>query len=187
MFKKLSYLALLWCALIGYTVLTGCCEEILNVCLTSDKIEVVAYDNSDSLAVEAGDDFVFGKALMLRMSFTGSSRYCSSPRPASFITSAYATSCGKTYVYKHLDTVASIAVYADKDYDAQHPAGTSLNDLFYMPLVESFNARQDRPYYFDLYALQSPAQRDSFVYTIKLVLTDGTNVEASTKRINIVP
>lgn len=187
MIKKLSYLVLLWCGVLGYSVLTGCCEQIVNVCLTSDQIQVVAYDNGDSLAVEAGEDFVFGKALMLRMSFTGPRQYCNNPRPASFINSAYATSCGETYIYKHLDTIASITVSADKDYDAQHPAGTALNDLFYIPELNIFNLRQERPYYFDLYALQSPAQRDSFVYTIKLVLTDGRNVEASTKRINIVP
>ena len=186
MFKKLSYLALLWCAVMGYSVLTGCCEELVNVCLTSDEVDVVAYNNADSLAVEAGDDFVFGKALMLRVRIGGYTMYCSKPRSASFINTAYATSCGETYVYKHMDTVASVTVYADKDYDAQHPAGTSLNDLFYMPVLESFNARQDQQYY-DLYALRSPAQRDSFVYTVKLVLADGRNVEASTKRINIIP
>lgn len=187
MFKKLSYLALLWCAVMGYSVLTGCCEELVNVCLSSDEIQVVAYDNADSLAVEAGDDFVFGKALMLRMSFTGYRTYCSKPRSVSFINSAYATSCDETYVYKHADTIVHMTIYADKDYDAQHPAGTELNELFYMPKLYVLNSRKDQPYYFDIYALQSPAQRDSFVYTVKLVLADGRNVEASTKRINIIP
>jgi hypothetical protein len=71
---------------------------------------------------------------------------CKKNKPFSFFNTAYATSIPIDYYL--FDTIKSINIISNHDYDAQHPSGTSLNDIFNMPTIDSMN------YYGDFYMPQ---------------------------------
>jgi hypothetical protein len=96
----------------------------------------------------------------------------------------------------------SIHVTADIDFDAEHPAGTSLNDYFiifnhnYMhtsTLDELHITNQyshlfyddPLPKYADLLLMELPTETGNFAFTVYFELKDGTNYLKTTESIRI--
>ena len=58
-----------------------------------------------------------------------------------FSSTANATSCGQEFTYHYKVPVTDILLTTDKDFDTNHPAGKSLNDLFAI----SVNYKENSP------------------------------------------
>ncbi|MBL7720110.1 MAG: hypothetical protein JNL72_14835 [Flavipsychrobacter sp.] len=75
------------------------------------------------------------------------------------------------------DSVVAYNIYADKDYDNQHPAGSSLNDIITTDDVPSRPLYGSRMY-LDFLVGKSPAQSgNQYVFTIELTQKDGDKLQ----------
>ncbi len=166
-------------------LVTGCCSERRNYCVTINKTQVVAYNNNDAEPVLANNTGVYGEALMLELNFHRNVAICYNRIDNSFFTSAYATSCKTIEDYNFDDSVTHVTIYANKDYDAQHPAGAELNIYFKMPDVSEFNQGKESTT-FRMYALKAPEQSGEYIYTVRVLLADGRTIEAPTESVNII-
>ncbi len=164
---------------------SGCCTERRNYCVTINQTYVAAYNNNDAEPVPANNSGVYGEALMLELNFHRNVDICYLGSNNTFFNAAYATSCRTSEKYNFHDSVIHVAIYADKDYDAQHPAGAELNEYFKMPDVAEFNQGKENTST-RMYALKGPEQIGGYVYTVKVLLANGTLIEAATEPVNII-
>ncbi len=130
-------------------------------CFKPMRITVTPIDNADSIEHAPYSKGVIAKAFILEYAFSIESYYCS--RNSFGFNNAYAqTSTSKTF------KVDSIHLASDHDFDAQHPAGTDLKDLFFKSTPYTWSGR------FSL--LHAPSDTGTHVFTIKAYTTDSIGI-----------
>lgn len=167
-------------------LLQGCCSERETHCISINTTYVVAYNNNGEEPVPAKQTEVYGKALLLELNLDRHVEVCYEGHSKGFFNAAYASKCVPVGDDKYIDSVTHVSIFADKDYDESHPAGTELNDYFKMPDISDYNDGSEATA-FRIYSLKSPQHKGEYTYTIKLVLADGSLIEATTDPINIIP
>lgn len=104
----------------------------------------------------------------------------------SFVNTAYAC----TPPIQNLDfqgAVKEVQIFADRDYDADHPAGSNIIDVFEKrdsnlnTAAPSNYKKYQWLHYYDL--VKIPAKRDTFQFTIRYVMNDSRVLQSNTKRI----
>lgn len=128
---------------------------------------------------------MYGEALLLELNLDRHLAVCYKGNKKGFFNTAYASSCKKFTEYRFADSVTYVAISANKEYDKQHPAGAELNEYFKMPDVSEFNQGNEITST-RMYALKGPEQNGEYVYTVKVLLADGTIIEAATEPVNII-
>lgn len=105
------------------------------------------------------------------------------------MTAAYATSC-RGEVYFTNDTVKSISITADRDYDENTPSNSGINDFFDLPPLSEFNELND--FYdkkdarsFDIKAVRPPNTAGNYTYSIRLFMTSGKILETSSQPVKL--
>ena len=170
---------------------SGCCgcgnseANRRTYCVSINNTTLTAYNNNDSEPVPAMNNDVYGEALVLELRLDNNLAICYQRRINPFINSAYATSCRYDELYRYADSITYVTISADKDYDTQHPAGAELNEYFKMPDVSEFNQGNENTST-RMYALKGPEQNGVYIYTVKVLLANGTLIEAATEPVNII-
>jgi len=154
-------------------------------CVSVNHTYVIAYNNNGIEPVPARESEVYGAALVLELNFDKNIAVCYKKKSNPYVKEAFAMSCRPFDYYKIADSITHITISADKAYDADHPAGTELNEYFKMPDIEEFNNAYDHTSKM-MYAIKGPDESGTYVYTMKVLLADGTFIEASTEPVNIL-
>lgn len=132
--------------------------------------EITDHTLADSAVVKATD---FGIAV----AFMQMSYQCREGSSFSLISTAYA--------YKpdmdayNMDTITSITISSDRDFDAAHPAGASLNDLFTIPdlsVINTSNAYYQNAFGFNLYLNHAPASEQYHRFTVNATTQSSSKV-----------
>jgi hypothetical protein len=102
-------------------------------CFSYNNADVIIYN---SVTHESSPDAIKGKELAFRVVLEGSTSVCYNERPGkwyehlSLISTAHAFAGPMPCPIRlQGDSVIAYNIYSDKDYDQEHPAGTSLNDI----------------------------------------------------------
>lgn len=187
MFKKALYVfASLFCISLLSSIAQSCCER--KVCASISKIKLIPKDNSGSELIDYKDS-VYAKSLLIYMDADTEEEWdkptCHSGLQfPSLITTANATSCA--YDLKG-EKVVNFDIYADKKYDANHEAGTKLNDLF--KIVDADQLYAGGRYSSSsvkLYLLSNPDDTGTYVFSVKMTLESGKILKAETDPIKLI-
>lgn len=184
---QVSFVVFLW---LQFSGCCGCGTNDANrrtYCVSINNTSLVAYNNNGSEPVLASaNDEVYGEALVLELNFDNNLALCYQRRNVNpFVNTAYATSCRYNDYYRYGDSIAYVTISADKDYDAQHPAGAELNEYFRMPEMSELNQENEMTSTM-IYAQHAPEQSGLYVYTMTVLLANGTVIESSTEPVNII-
>lgn len=125
---------------------------------------------SDSSSVKAAE---FGIAVAFRQN----SYQCKNENKFSFISKAYAYK--PSLQYYNLDTITSISITSDQDFDASHAAGSLLNDCFIIPDLDSINisnAYYDNAFGFNVLLNKIPSAEKFHQFTVKATVQSSNKV-----------
>jgi hypothetical protein len=125
---------------------------------------------SDSSSVKATE---FGIAVAFRQN----SYQCKNESNFSFISKAYAYK--PSIQYYNLDTIKSISITSNQDFDASHAAGALLNDCFIIPDLDSINisnAYFDNAFGFNLLLKKMPSAEKYHQFTVKATVQSSNKV-----------
>lgn len=163
---------------------SGCCGNQPQNCVHLNTIVVRAMDNSDSIAIAVSDKHVQSQSLLLRLSMYRNRELCS-VRPAfSLINEAYATfDCGLPEDIR--DSVSHLTITSNKTWDEDHVAGSDLTDFFEVPELNKENYTSNKTDV-DMIAKGEPADSGTHVFTVKLYLTNGDEMTASTEPVHLI-
>ena len=152
------------------------CKQVRNCNVISNMYGTYfneATDNTilDSSTIKATD---FGIAV----AFQQNTYQCK--KSNGWMNEAYANSPSSEYY--NLDTVTSLIITSNQNFDALHPAGTSLNEYFTIPKLDEFNISNNYIYQtfgFNLYLNQAPADNTLFHTFTVTATTQSSNVPFS--------
>ncbi|NDC41347.1 MAG: DUF5034 domain-containing protein, partial [Chitinophagia bacterium] len=150
-------------------LLHGCRPKNGPRCNKITSIHAVAFNNADSLPVTlAPGATVSSKAFMLRLLVTDTLQYCATT-PLSLLSSAHAEYAPRIWY----DTVDSIGIFADRDFDELHPAGSNLRQLF---LTGDTTTTGDRRHFTtrNFYLNATPDSARVYTFTIHVWLNRHT-------------
>ena len=163
-------------------------------CSDADRLSVDVYSAADFQPIAQGEA-VKATELMMYVNMHGSRTVCynqAQPLSNPFITSAYACS-PPTPSYTLTDKVTGVYITADRDFNANYPQGSSLNDVFRMPLLSSINVTGTDAYdgseqmigqnYY--YLDQKPEQAGDYTFTVTYTFESGKTLSISTAPITL--
>lgn len=153
------------------------------VCGSLDSISWKPYKTAANISVKATD-------LVIIATLLGNDVVCKSMKTNPFITSAYACT-PPLPIYNIKDSIESMSITSNNDFDTSHPAGTLLNDYFNMPDLNRFNTMMHNGGYgaaykaensFEFKLLQSPSDTGTHIFTLTLKHKSG-----NIRTVNCVP
>lgn len=185
LFKTRTALMSLIVALL-YTTLSGCCgcRNQDSYCVNINGTTFLALNNSDSTSRISKDETVPGLALVLELTISNDIKMCYSKPNNYFGKTAYALTCPGDK-YTHSDSITHVSITADRDFDAAHPEGAELNDLFYRDTELAQTNHNEQSNTFLYYAQKAPEQNGTYVFTATLTFGNGNVVESKTQRVNL--
>lgn len=151
-------------------------------CTTVETTYLTPYDNTTGSAINTNGD-VAAKDMTLRLGVGYAENICFKPRVNSWINAAYACSPAIETTKIIKDSVASVDIISNNDFDPQHKAGELLNDYFTLPATTEFSYQVADS--FDLQLMQAPADTGIHIFTLSINLTDGRKIESSTSSVRI--
>lgn len=188
MFKRL--LAIFVLLTVNITGITSCAPggvctiwvEPPTYCTKITGIDVIPTHKETGTAIFTKDTVSYDQlAIVLEVSET--QRSCYKPKPSVFGTSAYA--CSKIDNILVEDSLRSITITSNADFDDAHKAGTALNDLFEYPQLFYLNGIPlNEAYSFTLN--KAPQANYVHEFTVKLTLASGTVIENKTLPLTIM-
>lgn len=131
-------------------------------CSNPETAQLTPYDNADSTPHAPGAAGVKATAFMLELNINFSDYICKR-RTSLFVSQAYA---GPAY-YTPIDHVE---LTSDRNFDATHPAGSDLQDLFNHPNVSALNFYTPKT---NFYLLHPPSDSGTHIFTIKIYTIDS--------------
>lgn len=179
--KKLPLLLLVLLLSVNtiFFLLNGCCPDRGEHCGFYYQASIVAWNNADSTPSIATMP-VPAKALYLDVQLVDTSYLCSTPMLP--VNTAYAFKCSPFVKYEQID---SFSLTSNHDFDATHPAGTDLADVFKYDTGKDYSTRISIPR--KLYLMHSPTDTGTHVFTIHLFAADPTkNLSASTLPVKLL-
>jgi len=132
-------------------------------------------DNADSVMRMPSGDGVLAKAFLLVLTLEDTTYKCVKAPAHLPVNAAYAE-CIKS---SRLIPIDSIVLTSDRDFDAWHPAGANLKDLFHIPdSVKTYSGYRKSEYVHlgrnNLFLLHPPSDTGTHTFTIKLFAHDST-------------
>src|SRR5690606_6690675 len=111
----------------------------VNNCVSVDSIAVFNIDRATQQTIASGDTIAASSfALMLTILYDV--KTCMMYKYTNpFISSVYACDIAVTINNNIEDSIISLRIKSDVDFDPNHPAGTSLNDIFDLPETQVLN------------------------------------------------
>ena len=182
MIKKALLIVLCWTMTVLYV--TSCCGPT-DYCTSIETVEFEVYSPEGNL-VSGTDTSVNGSNFTLRLTISNQTNLCRSKVFIPGVTAAYAKSC-RGEVYFTNDTVKSISITADRDYDENTPSNSGINDFFDVPPISQLNDlfEFEDVRTFDIKAVRSPNTVGSYTYSIRLFMTSGKILEATSQPVKL--
>jgi|GEM_PF-7033887 len=183
-FRTLSITVLLMGgSTIIFCLLDSCCKTCGPKCKQIISIHLETIDNADSLPHAPVNNEVYAKALLLHASIqdTSGNNICKNRLKNPLIPAATAMMCDPCNGQRW-STVASFIITSNTDFDAAHPAHTSLNDLFYIP--KSLSGETSGTY--DFYLLKEPEIEAIHQFNLMVISTDGDTLNNTANPIKIL-
>jgi Domain of unknown function (DUF5034) len=154
---------------------SGCCKEFECRYSTLLSVEVESFDNSGVSPVIPATDTIAAKAYFLALTLRGTKEECTAEvidYLKAFQNSCYALSCPDPE-FQSPDTVSSINIKCTQNFDADHPTGSDLMDLFYQrtDFVYAENWLPDDRKEFLL--MKEPSNVLTCQFYVEVNLTDG--------------
>lgn len=187
-------------------VVVSCCDcsdyILTQLFYTNKTITVTNLDNGGPEIKETVVPVVTKTAYGLRAVIQTEKLACIKTCPSLFIGSAYAfkCGCGPDYQYSPKDTIISIKVFTEKDFDDSHPAGAEISDYFkvFKPYLFSdinhYLVNQENVFVgykeivvtFDLLLMTPPASGVQHQFRIEVGLTDGRVLTETAKEVSLI-
>ena len=188
MFRKTLYSGiLLFCCNVMLSILESCgCKEIPEYCVKVGSLTLTPYDNGglEAKSIENGE--VYGKALKLELLLTGTAEVCYQPKPLSFFSHAYAFTKSKCEFFFRPDSITDYDIYSSNTYNAGHPAGSSLKDLFKSDDVEYLKTFEGDDKKAIFYSLEAPEDTGTHIITVMLIQVNGDTLRANTQPLKLL-
>ncbi|MCB0697883.1 MAG: DUF5034 domain-containing protein [Chitinophagaceae bacterium] len=177
MIRKLLLLLPLLVINIAGLVSCGTCIGVKapHECITYTDIGIRALDIRDSSELQTGDSIAYSN-FAIQLSVNDDARYCHSENSALLGNTAYA--CSKSAIPIIQDSIVSIEVISDHDFDDAHTAGSDLTAYFVIPDRVALNSPGNFDMnYLELY--QAPAFTSTHTFTIMLQQKSGNVLTAT--------
>lgn len=156
-------------------VITGCVSTPW--CTYPVMATLEAFDNGDSIAHAPDITGIHAKALMLKYRTYDSGWYCMKRWQLLSTNTAYAFTRARKF--KPMVKIDSIHLVSDNDFDLAHPKGTNLFNLFAIPEPTPIVSRYENNDLHHLYLMHAPSDTGTHVFTVRIFLSDGTSITAS--------
>lgn len=181
MFKKLFLVvAVLLVNITGISSCIGGAGTCIGVeppttCIKMNQLDLLPINNNSGLHLSANDT-VFYNELTIELHGMVAERSCYRRVESWLGTSVYACSQDINYIVE--DSVRSINITANADFDSNHPAGSSLNDLFSFSDINFLN-RPIQYDHFDISLTAAPKQTTPLAFTVAIKLASGSVVKGT--------
>lgn len=139
-------------------MLMGGCFSKGTYCKEYNTPSITAWNNADSTPRLADANGVLAEAFYLEIDFNDTVYSCSFVPTNPFITKTYAFK--RAYNYLREEKLDSYSIISNHDFDATHPAGASLRDVF------------SKPQYDRYYLIQKPADTGTHTFSVMLFVKD---------------
>jgi hypothetical protein len=118
-------------------IVNSCCPDQVIRCFNIASLETRPLDNSGLLPLPPQSDSIPAKAFVLELRFPTTQATCmvESRENWSFYASALAFQCDDDILLAMLDSITAIEIISTADFDAEHPQGTELSELFVRPTL----------------------------------------------------
>ncbi|RZK40473.1 MAG: DUF5034 domain-containing protein [Pedobacter sp.] len=115
-----------------------------------------------------------------------------------FIQAAYACSCAEN-VYKSKESILTLEIFSNNDFDANHPKNTDLSSYFKVKISQNLNTMPEyvkyinrlyqtssNPFYWGIFLQTSPSLSKKHQFKIRMTLSDGRILEAETTEVELI-
>jgi hypothetical protein len=187
---------------VGINLIIGCCECLDSVFFeyTNCSVSLENLDNSEEAIQVSSDNQVPKAAFGLRLKLERKQDMCSKSWEPLFITGAFATTCDcpPEIIFQPLDSVLSVRIKTQSDFDATHPAGSDLSEYFsilsyreFIPLAEYLDDLQNDLYYllpleFDLMLMTAPPLSGDYQFEVEIELSDGRKLSNTSPTVTLL-
>jgi hypothetical protein len=161
--------------------LNGCCGKGEFYCIYLKSLSITAIDNADSVERAPVNNEVIARAMILRVAIGDSTAICRNNSYPGLGNMAYARSC-RTSEYRAVSGIRQYSLFSDHDFDALHPAGTDLFDIFYLSNKSDIATGG----VFNYYCREAPADTGTHTFTVILALSNGTRLIAHTQPLKLL-
>lgn len=161
-------------------------------CLFIDSSTVELFDEQYGYDLAGPNYYVLATNLRFTLHFWGDNAICYKPtkkqQNISLFSTAYARTPAPCPVFLGRDSIIGYNIYSNKDYDASHPAGSSLNEVFTTDGFHKVNisGRQNVGVECSFHLDAAPLDTGRHVFTIKLAQVDGDTITVSTPEIKLL-
>ncbi|PZF71120.1 DUF5034 domain-containing protein [Taibaiella soli] len=197
--KKLLSLSILFAAIWPLSALLNSCNPDnchSRYCTYVSSLDVKIMDNGDSVPHDIVNNELYAKALTMQITVTdGLSTDSLWLCPHIAMRSPFITTA--TAIYKKncddatgpRDLLDTFRITSNHDFDAQHPAGTDLQDIFYSssPVkVYTGNPADHQQGLYTYYMRQAPSDTGTHVFTVTMHFTNGKVMSQSTSPVKLL-
>ena len=178
--KAAALIVLLLTGWLGAALLQSCYKPAQPQCRYYGHLHPAIIDNADSLPHDVVNNAVIAKAMILSVQVDDSfGYYCR--RPFSLIPCANACKPDNSAAPLE-ETVGDVTISSNHNFDAQHAAGSSLNDLFYYAGTGFPQPENTYRYYLR----SAPADTGTHIFTVQFTLTNGRLITASSLPVKLL-
>lgn len=200
MYKKGFLVVLtLFCVNTLLSVFSSCQPEtyeqrcIPPTCLFVDSSSLQLHDELYGDELDGPNYYANATGLRIDLKFFGNSSICYKPerkqKNISLFPTAYALSYAPCPVFLGRDSIVAYNIYSNKDYDASHPAGSTLNELFTSDgfhKVETYNGPESVSVACSFHLDAAPLDTGRHIFTIRLAQADGDTITVYTPEIKLL-
>lgn len=183
-------------------VLVSCCDcdnDYVFYHYTRSNMEIRAFDNYNTTPDFNVSDGVSRNTYGIRLTMTRED-IASIEAPFNLFSSCYAFTCRceETPVVLYSEEVEDFSFTTLLDFDADHPAGSDVSDLFvrfdgeryeamnyFIDRLKKLNIVENYSIDFDLLLMHAPAQSQDVQFKVKMVLSDGRVFETETETVTL--
>lgn len=173
------------------------CKDATFLNYTNCNMTMLNLDNSGIKPVITKSNIIPKRAYGIRVSINRSETICNSKKNQSlFIQSTYATSCEcpPEFIYRPLDTITSIKIITENDFNKEKLKFSDVTDMFYVfklsrfikinEFIKTINADvydfMDSTFNFDLLLMEPPIIDSKHEFEVIISLSNGKEFKAKT-------
>jgi hypothetical protein len=172
-------------------LIIGCCDciETMFFDYTNCSVSIENLDNSGREVIVSLSNQIPRKAFGLRINIERKEDVCGNDFQPLFISPAYAISCDycPEKLYLPLDSIVSLDVITNDDFDSGHSANDNISEYFSVLMstefisINEFINRQHNELYdinnsdlqFDLMLMSPPDESSEYQFEVQIELSDG--------------
>lgn len=171
----------------------GTCTQ--TKCLVLNETELTLHNAATHNPITNAPYSVIATDLVIKVHFDGAVTICSrKPVKKANIWSLFSTAYADPVIpvcpvsYGN-DSILTYNVFSDRNYDSNHPTGSSLNDVITtndLPLVKMYDNVYPAGFDCELFIDAAPADTGRYIFTIQFAQKDGDTLTVQTPAIRLL-